>query len=75
MAYLNQIKQSPLRRGAQHRINAERFFNIDKLGWFYYRRGTSEEFQGIELHVGVSGPFISINQARHQLEREIELRR
>jgi len=72
MAYLDQIKQASQRRGVHHRINAERFFNIDHLGWFYYQRGTSEQYRGIELHVGVVGPFKDCLQATQHLAMKIQ---
>ena len=71
MNYHTQIKPSMQRRGTHHRINNERFFSIQQLGWFYYRRGTGEQYQGIELHVGVCGPFRDRNEAEQHLQGEM----
>ena len=71
MNYRTQPASSLQRRGADHRLNKERFFSIQQLGWFYYRRGGSEQYQGIELHVGVCGPFADRVQAERHLHGEI----
>ena len=71
MNYRTQPASSLQRRGADHRLNKERFFSIQQLGWFYYRRGGSEQYQGIELHVGVSGPFGDRAKAERHLQGEI----
>ena len=71
MSYLKQIKPSTQRRGTHHRLNDERFFLIQQLGWFYYRRGCTEQHDGIELHVGVCGPFGDRRQAEQHLQGEI----